>query len=291
VPVARTRRVTRAVRRGNSLGLARKATFAGRRLATALLASTVLLSCAVGTDDEGSGALSARPPGSERSDDAARLQVPPEPPGGEPPAPGLHPLGLGEARDGLLYVPAGYERGRAAPLVVLLHGAGGDPRGGIDPFLRLADDNGLLLVAPASRRETWDRVVGSYGPDVATVDRALARSFARLDVDRSRLAIAGFSDGASYALSLGLANDDLFTHVIAFSPGFAAPGSRRGRPRLFVTHGLHDDVLPISATSRRILRDLRGDGYDVRYREFDGGHTVPGELAQEAVRWLLEDGP
>ena len=236
---------------------------------------------------------------SEQGDDPGRLLTRPEPPAGlrrpnaaagEPPSSGLQPLGLDEPRDGLLYVPAGYQRGRAAPLVLMLHGAGGDPRGGLDPFLRLADDHGLVLVAPASRRETWDRVLGGYGPDVGTVDRALARTFGRLDVDRSRLAVAGFSDGASYALSLGMANGDLFTHVIAFSPGFAAPGSRRGRPRLFVTHGLHDDVLPIAATSRRILRDARRDGYDVRYREFDGGHAVPGELAEEAVRWFLEDG-
>jgi phospholipase/carboxylesterase len=227
--------------------------------------------------------------GSERDRDPGRLLTPPERVSREPPAPGLQALGLDEPRDGLIYVPAGYEPGNAAPLVLMLHGAGGDPRGGLGPFLGLADDHGLILVAPASRRETWDRVLGGYGPDVRTADRALALTFGRLEVDRSKMAVAGFSDGASYALSLGMANGDLFTHVIAFSPGFAAPGSRRGKPGLFVTHGVHDDVLPISATSRRILRDARRDGYDVRYREFDGGHTVPAELAEEAVRWFLED--
>jgi phospholipase/carboxylesterase len=255
------------------------------------VASAILLSCAAGGGD-GGGALTARPPGSvpERNGDPGRLLMPAEPPAPERAPSGLQPLGLADARDGLLYVPAAYQPGRAAPLVLTLHGAGGDPRGGLDPFLRLADEHGLVLVAPASRRDTWDLVVGGYGPDVRTIDRALARSFSRVDVDRSRLAVAGFSDGASYALSLGMANGDLFTHVIAFSPGFAAPGSRRGRPRLFVAHGLHDDVLPIAATSRRILGDARRDGYDVRYREFAGGHTVPGELADEAVRWFLEDG-
>ena len=250
------------------------------------MASAVLLSCAVDSRD-GSGDLSSLP---ERSRDPGRLAIPPEPSSPEPPAAGLQPLGLDEPRDALLYVPAAYERGRAAPLVLMLHGAGGDPRRGLDPFLRLADDHGLILVAPASRGGTWDRVLGGYGSDVRTVDRALARTFSRLDVDRSRLAVGGFSDGASYALSLGMANGDLFTHVIAFSPGFAAPGSRRGKPRLFVSHGIHDEVLPIAVTSRRILSDARSDGYDVRYHEFDGGHTVPGELAEEAVRWFLDDG-
>jgi phospholipase/carboxylesterase len=109
-------------------------------------------------------------------------------------------------------------------------------------------------------------------------------------VDPSRVVVEGFSDGASYALSLGLVNGDLFSRVIAFSPGFVTSGSRRGRPRLFVSHGVEDRVLPIDLCSRRIVRDLRADDYDVRYTEFPGGHTVPGEIAREALRWLAGTG-
>jgi predicted esterase len=206
--------------------------------------------------------------------------------GGET-APGLQTLHLPGARDGLLYVPATYDPGRPVPLVVMLHGAGGDARAGLDPFLRLADAHGLVLVAPASRGPTWDALLGDYGFDLATVDRALAQAFSRFRVDPSRLAVEGFSDGASYALSVGLANGDLFTHAIAFSPGFVAPHTPRGRPRLFVTHGTRDKVLPITSTSRRIVQRTRQDGYDVRYHELDGGHAVPGDLAEEAVRWFL----
>ena len=49
-----------------------------------------------------------------------------------------------------------------------------------------------------------------------------------------------FSDGASYALALELLNGDRSTHVIAFSPGILIEGSRRGKPRLLVTHGIMD---------------------------------------------------
>ena len=98
---------------------------------------------------------------------------------------------------------------------------------------------------------------------------------------------AGFSDGASYALSLGLTNGDLFTHVLAFSPGFMAPRKRRGKPRLFLSHGTRDRVLPIDPCSRRIVPQVRRAGYDVTYREFDGPHTVPDEIAREAVDWFL----
>jgi len=162
---------------------------------------------------------------------------------------GLQPLGLSTQRDGLLYVPKNYQASRPAPLVVMLHGAGGDARGGLTPFQNLADATGLILLAPASRGRTWDVLVGGYGPDIALIDQALAQTFSRYAVDPTRIAIEGFSDGASYALSVGITNGDLFSHVIAFSPGFMRPASQVGEPRLFISHGTEDSVLPIDPCS------------------------------------------
>ncbi|HYG79829.1 MAG TPA: alpha/beta hydrolase-fold protein [Pyrinomonadaceae bacterium] len=144
----------------------------------------------------------------------------------------------------------------------------------------------MLLLAPDSRRQTWDVIEGVYGPDVAYIDRALEQTFGLYTVDPARVAVGGFSDGASYALSLGLTNGDLFTHVIAFSPGFMAPAGQQGAPRLFVSHGARDRVLPVDACSRRIVPRLKRAGYDVLYREFDGPHTVPHEVAREAAAWF-----
>jgi predicted esterase len=45
-----------------------------------------------------------------------------------------------------------------------------------------------------------------YGPDVEFIDRALEQTFDRLAVDTKKLAVEGFSDGASYALSIGLSS-------------------------------------------------------------------------------------
>ena len=251
-------------------------------LATTWLASAVLLSCAY-PGVAGNDRLTARPPGP-----GAPVPVPgPGADGTGSQVPGLHTLDGEGPRATLVYVPSTYQPDRPAPLVVMLHGAGGDPPGGLDPLIRLADDNGLLLVAPASSGPTWDVIRGSYGPDVGSIDQALQRIFAEYRVDPARLAIGGFSDGASYALSVGLDNGDLFTHVIAFSPGFEASSDHHGRPRVFITHGRQDPILPLRSTSGRIVPRLRGDGYDVTYRKFDGGHTVPADLAQEAVAWLL----
>jgi len=199
---------------------------------------------------------------------------------------GLHALGLGSNRDGSLYVPEGYQVARPAPLVLMLHGAGGDAEGGLRILQRLAAPFKTILLAVDSRQQTWDIIRGRYGPDIDFIDRALAQTFQRYAIDANQIAIAGFSDGASYALSVGLTNGDLFNHIIAFSPGFMAPADQVGEPQLFISHGTDDRVLPIDRCSRRIVPQLQQANYDVRYQEFNGGHTVPNAIAQAALEWF-----
>ncbi|WP_205761847.1 alpha/beta hydrolase [Arthrobacter mobilis] len=212
------------------------------------------------------------------------------PPGSHPPrslpGPGKHLLGLEQVRDSLLYLPPALHSADPAGLLVILHGAGGDAAAGVSLLAPLADKYGLALLAPASRQSTWDAIRHGYGPDVAVINRALDRVFRTIPVHPGQVGIAGFSDGASYALGLGLANGGLFRHIVAFSPGFIPPAPRVGKPAIFVSHGNNDSVLPIDSTSRKIVPALRRDGYDVTYREFDGGHTVTWESAREAVEWL-----
>lgn len=222
---------------------------------------------------------------------AAHLTARPGQTSGSAPS-GQRTLGLVAERDALLYVPAVVPGSAAAPggllpLLVLLHGAGGDAAGGLSLLAGLADSYGLALMAPASRTGTWDAIRGGYEADVEHINAGLEETFSAIAVDPERIAIAGFSDGASYALGLGLANGDLFSKVIAFSPGFIPSGPRQGKPAIFVSHGTGDDVLPLRSTTRKIVPALEKDGYDVTYREFDGGHTVPAPVAREALDWLL----
>lgn len=143
-----------------------------------------------------------------------------------------------------------------------------------------------MVLAPDSRHRTWDAIRGAFGPDAAFVDKALAQVFATVAIDPQRVAVGGFSDGATYALSLGLVNGDLFTHVAAFSPGFFVAGERHGAATFYVSHGQQDEILPIATTSRRPVPALKRAGYDVRYREFNGPHTVPPAIAREAFLWI-----
>lgn len=224
-----------------------------------------------------------------KTDPAARLTARPVTSSGTmpPPVPGRHVLDLGPGPEVLLHVPASAGGAEPARLVLCLHGAGQDPRDGLAPLLRLAQAHRLLLLAPASHGVTWDAVADRWGQDVHRIDRALAAVLATHPVDPQHLAISGFSDGASYALSLGLANADLFTHIIAFSPGSLLDGPRVGSPRVFVSHGLADEILPIDYSTRRIVGQLDADRVPTEVRIFDGPHTVPPDIAQAAIQWLL----
>jgi len=124
---------------------------------------------------------------------------------------------------------------------------------------------------------------------VTFLDRALSRVSELVNVDPARLAIGGFSDGATYALTLGLINGDLFRRVIAFSPGFVVDGPAHGKPQFFISHGTSDQILPIDQCSRRIVPNLKRLGYDVTFREFDGGHEVPPTIAAEALKWAAAE--
>ena len=203
---------------------------------------------------------------------------------------GLIRLGLERGRDGLVYVPPGYKASRPAPIVLSLHGAGGNAQQAMELLQDHGEREGFLVLAVESRRATWDLLMGGFGPDVEFINRALARIFGLYAIDPQRVAVAGFSDGASYALSLGITNGDLFRRIIAFAPGFMAPEARRGEPAVFVSHGTKDSVLPIDRCSRRVVPQLRQASYKVRYREFDGPHTVPPQIQAEAVDWWLRRG-
>jgi phospholipase/carboxylesterase len=222
---------------------------------------------------------------------SGRLSAWPPPPGSIsfPAMPsGLQEFKVNTVRNPLVYVPRSYDPQKPTATIVTLHGAGGDAKNGVAHLIDLADSYNILLVSPSSRRSTWDAIRsmgGLLGPDLDHINATLTEVFNKYNVDFNKLALSGFSDGASYALTLGLPNGDLFSHIIAFSPGFMRPPSYVGKPKIYISHGVYDSVLPVSL-SRGIVPQLQQLGYNVTYDEFDGHHIVPVEVAKEGIEFL-----
>ena len=193
----------------------------------------------------------------------------------------------------IAYVPASAPA--HPPLLVLLHGAGHEQALMLQHFEPEADERGIALLAPDSQGITWDSVAIAEEPpspdsplghdlahrfgnsrDAKRVAAAIASLERQVPIDRARTVLAGFSDGATFALAMGLSRDYPFAAVIAWSPGIAieTEGAAKGR-RVFVSHGRQDPLLAFQTTCGEIVPLLRSEGANVTFLPFDGAHDAP----------------
>ncbi len=91
---------------------------------------------------------------------------------------GSHDLKIGDGdRDGLVFVPRSYKADTATPMMVMLHGAGNSARGVATYTFPLAEEFGVIVVAPDSRDEaTWDVLLHGFGPDIDFIGRAMSQT-------------------------------------------------------------------------------------------------------------------
>ncbi len=216
------------------------------------------------------------------------------------------PLATSDTRTGILtlaggayaYLPRGLT-GAPAPLLVALHGAGGRAADVLAAYRADADAHHFILLLPQSKGPTWDMIVDlqsrlgaemnvqpRYGRDLKALDAALADLFARVAVDPARVGIMGFSDGATYAVSVGTANPLLFHTVIAYSPGPAFPTRFNPTQRIFISHAEEDPVLPYSVT-RGMVAKLRVKHMPLMFESFHGGHEVPKAIHIKAIDYFM----
>jgi predicted esterase len=184
------------------------------------------------------------------------------------------------------YVPATLTG--PAPLIVLLHGAGGDAHSFLDQFKRDADQRGVILLSVQSTGRTWaQRKPKDNEAEVANIKAAMEELSHKAPVDQRRTTVMGFSDGASYALSIGIAYPDLFRTIVAFSPGYAfAPEELDTEQRIFIAHSRRDPVLP-AANVREMVRGLESAGYSPEIHWFNGGHEIDPQLKKAAFDFAL----
>ena len=197
-------------------------------------------------------------------------------------------LGLSaDMRDGTLFVPKSYTPGTPMPLLVMLHGFSGwgdNQRRLFD----LAEELGFIVVTPESRDITWGKEAPGFDEDVRYIGSAFRHVGSLVNIDFDRVALGGQSDGAGYALSMGLAYGDTFNHLIVLAGGgLIEPIRRKGKPKIFIAHGVKDTTMPIDVSGRKNVKQLQEEGYDVTYREHDGGHGTPAAITREAILWFL----
>lgn len=221
---------------------------------------------------------------------AGRLTFSPETAVTKPPLPaGTHALGLFAERDAMLLVPEGIDPAVPTPLMVLFHGGGGSAEKILPMMEQHARASRFLLLVPQSLFPTWDIVIAGNGPDRERLDMALAEVAARYGIDPTHICFAGHSDGGSYAMSLGLTNGRFVTHVIVSSAGFMSVQMQQGAPKVFISHGIQDEQIPIDRSGRVHSALMKDAGYDVTYVEYPGPHKWQPPVVALAVNFFLKD--
>jgi phospholipase/carboxylesterase len=158
--------------------------------------------------------------------------------------------------------------GKAAWLVVLLHGVGADGDDLIDlalnwqPIIPKAEFVALHAPFPFDQAPTgrqWfsiadrspDKILDGIRTAASILDPCLDAMLGKRRLDESHLALVGFSQGAMTALHVGLRRKTAIAGIVAFSGALVAP-ERLGpeitaRPPVLLVHGASDDVVPFAA--------------------------------------------
>ncbi|MDI9227982.1 hypothetical protein QMZ20_18610 [Serratia bockelmannii] len=179
--------------------------------------------------------------------------------------------------------PPSLKSSAPAPLVIFFHGAGGEDAGALAQLHNLSETFRFILFAPRSGADSWDLLRGGWGEDADAVVRQLAWLKNRYKIDDKHIVMAGFSDGASYALSLGGRCAEV-THSVAWSPGFYL-GNVTGK-NIFISHADNDRVLPYCMT-QRMARELEVNNNNLIFRFHQAGHSVPGTFVEDALHYCL----
>jgi poly(3-hydroxybutyrate) depolymerase len=177
-----------------------------------------------------------------------------------------------------LFVPEKAGAG-PAPLLLLLHGSGGDGRSMIDPWKPLAQTEGIVLVAPdASYPQAWR--IPQEGPDFFH-DLLEGLRASHQEIDGRRMYVFGHSAGAIHGLQLAVLESEYFAAAAVHAgvmPPAAVPMLAHVPRKIPIAIWIGTKDITFSLDAVRETRDvLKTHGFDVSLTEVpDHGHDYYG---------------
>ncbi|MEA2344425.1 MAG: polyhydroxybutyrate depolymerase [Thermoanaerobaculia bacterium] len=172
----------------------------------------------------------------------------------------------GQKREYVLYVPPSYDRTKATPLVISMHGAGGWPvqQMNMTRWNRLADSERFIVVYPSGADGPGPRIwhVGKE-PDLLNDVRFIAELIEKLkasyNIDAERIYANGFSNGGGMAFVLSCTLSDRIAAVGMVGAAQTLPWNwctdRRPIPAI-VFHGTADSFAPYTGGISPIAPDF-----------------------------------
>jgi len=204
-------------------------------------------------------------------------------------------------------MPKWFNPGKSYPLILGLHGAGGNP----SEFMRTLKTSGIedmiFVTIPGPYASGGDYQPGYLWYDRDTEDSAVIRKSYDMTADYiaevvrqlrkkykiDKTVLVGFSMGARMAYGAAIKNYDLINGLIAFGGDLPeeliseSELKNAQRLKVYMVHGTGDLSVPYAA-AQRTKSFLSDRGYKVSFYTFDGGHFVPANLLTETLKYALE---
>lgn len=196
----------------------------------------------------------------------------------------------------VLLTPDDIDPEERLPLVTVFHGAGRQDEMLVKACHGEPQRRRALFLVPRSLDATWDLITGRGQADLEFLEHAWDLVYRRYPVDADRQVLMGYSDGASYALSMALSNPGVFDAALCWAAGFVVVDrssiGRPGRkPRIYLEYGTHDELFPFEQIALPMRDDLRKAGYELEFSVDEGGrHWPSGTFHAEALSWYFDGG-
>ncbi|PYT05097.1 MAG: hypothetical protein DMF60_13150 [Acidobacteria bacterium] len=189
-----------------------------------------------------------------------------------------------------MYVPTSYDKSKRAPLVIALHGMGGDENSyflayGQGAFKVEAEKRGYIVACPKGRKPA-SMYMGDAEKDVMDVIAEVRRDY---NIDPDRIYLTGHSMGGFGTWSVAMSHPDVFAAIAPVSGGSNTPAgmSRIAHIPEIVVHGDHDPTVPVER-SRAMVEMGKKLGIELKYVEVPGGDhgSVVAPTFKEVFDWF-----
>jgi poly(3-hydroxybutyrate) depolymerase len=203
----------------------------------------------------------------------------------------------GKRHEYFLFVPDRAAGSGPPPMLMLLHGSGHDGRSLVDPWKKLAEQEGLILVAPSSQNPAlWQSPVD--GPQaLISIANAVKEKYG---ADPNRIYLFGHSAGAVFSLYLSAWQPRYFAAIAIHAGSTTAeeeselrkvlPDLPRKTP-IQIQVGTRDPFFPLRLV--RATRDIfTAAGFTIDLREIPGHdhnyYVVSDRINREAWAFLRD---
>jgi predicted esterase len=172
-----------------------------------------------------------------------------------------------------IFVPSGYDKSKPFPLVIALHGMGGDENSFFSAYAQgafktEAEKRGYIVACPKGRKPA-SMYIGDAEKDVMDVLAEVRRAY---NIDADRIYLTGHSMGGFGTWSVAMNHPEVFAALAPVSGGANVPAnmSKIAHIPQIVVHGDNDPTVPVER-SRVMVEMGKKLGAEIKYIEVPGG--------------------